>query len=645
VTTHEQTRAEELDAYLAARQTGQEAARPASMTADEAAFLDGLLALGESTRPHPAFTRELERLLRASAPKREAAMRGRPFFYVIGAAALVAALLAGFIALNPLGVLGELQSAAQAPAVAPRPTIAGAETPSPAATDEPVIEAPSVTPPAWPEESPPLPSLATMLGGGFGGGGEGAVPPRVSFILDASLPEEPEQAEVYAQTPEWLTIPYVEAMASRWGLDGDIYAPDWMFDLQDVEAFVPLSYFVIDGPRELSFYGTEALTYWDRSAFRDSSSGHWYPWGSPPPQEQGIATAEQFLRERDLLQEPYQIETGSYDSNGQVRFYRILDSGQTLYGPFANVTISLDGRVASVSYHTFNLGSLGSYPIISAQEAWEILSAGEPLGRLWYHVPSSPAGDPRIANPRFWRREYEAGERMDVVGSITVWQSATGGPPYASINDLILSGDTLQTLVDEYEALRASSLDTEAPMHVWGQTQAVGGYLGLQVEGWESLTFDSQQGWMSPSGLPYNWMGTIQREGDGGALLTSELMVIGGGETLQMPDLPSDLADGTFVYVQGIAGGDTLEWQVIQERAADEGVMPPPPPAAIQAVVEQVDLIYYASPLERMAQEGLYADFGLRSVQPVWRFNGHTDQGAPFEVYVQAVSDASLLGE
>ena len=56
-----------------------------------------------------------------------------------------------------------------------------------------------------------------------------------------------------------------------------------------------------------------------------------------------------------------------------------------------------------------------------------------------------------------------------------------------------------------------------------------------------------------------------------------------------------------------------------------------------------MELVYYAVPVADIAYPGgLSPDPSLRGVQPVWRFAGHTEDGATFEVLVQAVRDEYL---
>jgi hypothetical protein len=72
-------------------------------------------------------------------------------------------------------------------------------------------------------------------------------------------------------------------------------------------------------------------------------------------------------------------------------------------------------------------------------------------------------------------------------------------------------------------------------------------------------------------------------------------------------------------------------------------VEPPEPPLPGKAFVEQVELVYYAVPIANIAYaSGLSPDPSLRVAQPVWRFAGYTEDGAVFEILIQAVRDEYL---
>ena len=58
-----------------------------------------------------------------------------------------------------------------------------------------------------------------------------------------------------------------------------------------------------------------------------------------------------------------------------------------------------------------------------------------------------------------------------------------------------------------------------------------------------------------------------------------------------------------------------------------------------KAYVEHVELIYYAiaNPMMGFSYKPL-PDLSMRIIQPLWKFTGHTQDGASFEILVQAVS-------
>jgi hypothetical protein len=671
----ERIQAEQLDGYLTERLSGRQAGRPKAVPAAEVDLLEGLLALSERVQPDPTFAKELENRLTGEARRRSASRRTQPSgsswlrgvisgrtdrgarvntrigVYVAGGLALVAILLVALIVWTQVSppaqegvaeVLSPIPSEGAPGGPTPVPTEMGAviepsPTPTvrvqPVPTDEGPVAAPTVVPPPRPEAPPMLPRLAAQVSTGFGGGGGGGetAPPEITFSLDTSLPQGPDQVMVYAQTPELLTVAAVREIAGRWGLGGEVYMPLWMTAVGVPDAFQRLDYIAVDEPRRLYFEGTELLHYWDRSV-APAYGGRWSPPESLPPVEEGVAIAEGFLRERDLLQMPYQVVAWGYEDSGTLSFYRVLDPGRTLVRPFAQVTISPDGRVGNVTYHPFDLQSLGEYAILSAEEAWSLVASGESGGRVWYEVEalswSGPQRDLRAWNPPFWAREYPLGQPVDLFGPLSiVYAAQPGGSPHVVMNDLVLAGDDISALVQAYQAQVESTMDTETPIHVWGEVGDAGGYRVLQVAGWESA-----------AGLTAIWSGTVGRQGDLGLLLT------GDGLSFTLPDLPADLPDGAAVFVSGGQMGERLEWSIIQAQPAEMNPMPPggAQSTEVLAAVEGVELVYFASSPGELAPES-YADWSYRSVQPAWRFSGQTDGGIRFAVYVQAVVEARLL--
>ena len=186
-----------------------------------------------------------------------------------------------------------------------------------------------------------------------------------------------------------------------------------------------------------------------------------------------------------------------------------------------------------------------------------------------------PWGEWRHQNPRFWARPYQAGQQVHRFGVPRAWfpieaapGGASGSAPFVVMGNLVLTGD-VQSL-SEY-ILDLYVKEEWMYVHVWGEVQDTGEVQTLRLEGWE------------PAEETY-WIGAIHRQGEQATLVT------GDGRTIQLPDIPADLADGTQVSVSGGQVDDRLEWYVIQEMSFAE---PPPEQrvAETQLTVEQVDLV------------------------------------------------------
>jgi hypothetical protein len=348
-----------------------------------------------------------------------------------------------------------------------------------------------------------------------------------------------------------------------------------------------------------------------------------------PPLEQAFHAAEVFLRSASLLEGAFEtVATGD-----MILFYRVLDEGWPLVEPVARVYIWTDGQVGRMQYWPLELDVLAEYPILSAQEAWDILQGGQPDERVWqypYRVAEMPPwGEWRHQNAKFWARSYTAGQQIHRFGVPRAWfateaaeateaapEGASGGAPFLAIGDLVVTGD-VQSLAEYILGLYVN--EEWMYVHVWGEVQNVDEVQTLRLEGWE------------PAEESY-WWGTVRRQGDQPTLITDD------GRTIQVPDLPADLADGTQVSASGGQQGDRLEWHVIQEMGYAES--PPEQRAAEERLtMEQVDLVYLALPPNVLPPER-FAEIGYRAVQPVWRFRGHSDGGTAFEFYVQAVAEA-----
>jgi hypothetical protein len=673
-TEREQMQAEALDSYLIDLQSGRSAGRLHGVPADQAALLNALVDLAEANAPDASFARRLEAQLRAQAahtldrqavavqhPRPRNTLQGivaaataavaermsnvnrRLVFSLAGAAVLVLILFAALALLNPnrpgagptqsdVSRVAQAPTSTSAPIALATPAALPTNTLVPTATTAQETRAPTATPtetPLPPTATPtpgqpiPLPALARWQEGGYGGGGMGEpIPTRRTFVLGTALPESPEQMTVYLQRePVKLTADSAADLAGRLGVHGLVYQSlrahlDALATVPDPDGEPSRGYIVVDGAREVMFEHMGIVHYRDRNrtSFVD---GYWREPGVMPPLEQALQAAETFLHSAGLLEG--EVETAA--TGDQILFYRLLGEGWPLVEPVAGVNIWTDGQVGLAQIWPLGLDVLADYPILSAQEAWDILSAGQPDERVWQYpyraAEMPPWGEWRHQNPRFWARSYAAGQQVHRFGVPRVWfPTDSSNTPFLAMGDLVLTGD-VQPLAEHILDLYVK--EEWMYVHVWGEVQAVGEVQALRLEGWE------------PAEETY-WVGTVRGQGDQATLVTDD------GRTIQLPDLPADLADGTQVSVSGGQEGDRLEWHVIQEMSYAE--LPPEQRAVeTQLTVEQVDLVYLALPPNVLPPER-FAELGYRAVQPVWRFRGHGDGGTAFEFYVQAVTEA-----
>lgn len=637
----ERLQAEALDHYISARQSGHGSGSPTGIPVAENELLEELLHMAESAQPSTDFVTQVAENLRATSQLRARAggtqlrrsgtrWMGFPItieriltmnkpirFTLVGTAALVI-----FLSVVALPFVIQQIWPVKPPEIALVPPAAAetsvpallfpGETPIDTAVDAP-IEIPAEASPALVTEPPDLPPLEAWITGGYGGGG-GLPPTVLEFILNAALPKSPAQIKAWRQQiPEPLTAASMQDTATQLGMANASFYQGG----------------AVEWPREIAF-GLDAFHYTDRSIL--PSNGTWiYPPHEFPPADQAAAVAQAFLEEHNLLGFAYRHEV----RNDSVRFFHLLEGQWALNSPFAEVSVRADGQIGRVSYHDYTFDNFGTYPVIPVQDAWQMLVAGEPKARLWYNFYPATS-----LNPKVWIKSYTTGQRADVFAPLQVRPPLDPAQaPIITVGSLVLTGgpSDLGSLAQSYEALVQQTLGVEAPMHVWGTVKDEGGYLTLQLEGWESVfSLDPMAGLLDTSGAPYQWAGVIQRHGDQGILLTDEFQPVLNGQTFQIFNLPVDLPAGAAVYVQGGLVGERIEWSLIQERPDDESIQSPRSATAL-ATVEQVEMIYLAPQTTLMA-ETTAAPEELRVLMPVWRFSGHLDNGDGFQIWVQAVA-------
>jgi len=614
----------ELTAYLTVREHQVQSAP------SEPGFPSGLagelLKLAESTEPDPAFAARLELQLRQavktgvkvsrpgwlsalwqsfSLPERKTTMK-RLFPIALIGIVLFAILWISIPILFPTPTQTQVVLATP-PTKTPVPTLLSPLTPTvvPPTSQPPV--AINFTPQPIPNQPPSLPSLVNALGSGYGGSGAGNLSPGLPLSLATDLPEGPVEVTAYYRlenTP--LTLNQASQIAAQWRLDAQFYEPAWMQSISPDQT--ERSYIAVDGMQDLSMWNGE-LSFTDLAIF-PIFGGHQYPQTGLPPAEQAATTATQYLTERGYLNYPYQVDLSGYDY-GLVNFYRLLDDLPISYHA-ASVKIDPQGQVGSAWVSREDYQPVGTYPVLTAQSAWDLLSAGQPSDQL--SISYYPAKD---GNPQYWGRIYPLGQTAQLFGAPTYLVSTDpGAEPYVQLNNLVLAGNVSGLL----EYLQTN----QGYIHAWGEVQEVNGTRQLQVAGWEP--FDEFNGYFN---------GTVRRTAEG------DFLELDDGKLLALPDLPADVPSDIPLYADGGLVDSTLEWFILQVHPADEGQTPPDLGQA-QAVIDKVELVYLAPGLSYLPS-GIAFDPAYRMLVPAWSFSGHltTPDGVDliFKALVQAVAN------
>ena len=665
---NEQQIADELDALITAKLHNQPPPPIEHVPEDEAQLAMGLVEMATAVDPDPAFiinlTAQLERAalkekqqssrLHREQPTTRSIFTMKKTIFAIGAVAMIL-IVAGLVFWN---------QPQTEPTVADLPTSATATTESEDAdTGTAVANA----------DLPTLPAIKSDPGaamGGFGGGGGDmavaeSAPPRASggggaadtemgmsvpfhftdvfsgteFILGTALPTEPTAALVQKYTYENLTAVEAQEIATRFGFTGTIYeqvipvydepSPDADF----VAYEPPPSYYAFDGSRQLimqqnSFY------YMDQVLQEQIDYEQEVP--------NATAVAEAFLNETGLLDFPHVTKPGFIP--GEVIIYRQIGDPQS-GGYISNMAdyylqVTPSGEIAYLSNNQYKkqIDTLGEYPLISPEEAWDLILGGVITNNIPYNfVPQmieQPIEQPEemptesFEDMLHWYNEPIVGQEGHFYGSLTAYQPIDGnGRPRLDYMGYILEGSDAD--------LQAIAENPYEMIYIVGTTNAD---RTITVNKWELMDRNTQ---------PVFLEGTTSRDG-------RDMIVTGlDGQTFILANAPDDLPTDFDVYVFGWpsreTGGDypILDWQSIDERIIyTEEPLPPMmeepmmyEPYVYQSVtIDEVVLEYYY--MAQISEEILRGAYNTPpSLQlPVWKFMGQTDNGDSIEFYVQAVS-------
>jgi hypothetical protein len=428
----------------------------------------------------------------------------RGLTWIVLAIALVAVLTWGIRNLVPK------------PAVSPEITSPIPSTPE--ATQQPT-EAPSL-PVIIEETSTPQPVIPNSVG----------LFPNVEFTFPNGFPAYPQQATLYFQKlSEPVNIDAARQTANQLGVNGGVYS----MPNEGGDDYIFLE--VTDGGKSVTF-----MNFPDQFIFIPDYSNVLTTGGGSLSYEEQVAIATQFLQERGLLDTPYRTEPIASQPGG-VHFVPLLEDRPVIFGIGVNsggwidVIVGNDGEVDQVSFSHHNWQPVGEFPILSAQQAWERLSAQNASQRSQYAIlsPEKPT------TYRSWQRAYPTGEFIHLYNYAYFRQPAdAASAPLVTFGSWPISNTPATPPGNPWDFL-----------HAWGQLQEDDqGRVSLNLEGWE----------VSPFADDY-LTGTIQRQGDLGLLVTQY-------ENLILPGLPSDVPEGAQVSVRGVKlPGDpaTYEWSYL----------------------------------------------------------------------------------
>jgi hypothetical protein len=376
---------------------------------------------------------------------------------------------------------------------------------------------PTVTPTSKATRTPIPPSTSRAL-------------PGVSLRVEGNFPTSPAEASVYTQQiAKPLTVENAKAIAAQLGVRGNLYtAPSE----GSGEVYV-----VSDGRRSITFVETASyLSYFDYDAMLDQN-------GAPPFEEQKTI-AEMFLKEHGLADFPHALE--ALDNNlGTLRVVPLLEGRPVRQAAFESPNIDLrinrKGQVIELSYGWSGASSAGSFPILSAQEAWQKVLDGAEQGISTAWLLDQPR------TLQTWLRSYPLGQRATFYGYFgrPLQPLEAGVDPLVTFANLSLRGEKLAAFLGAFQVTDF--------VQITGTVQEDDrGVRFIQLESWQRSPYPDD-----------TLSGTLRRQGDTVRLESK-------GRAFILPDVPADVPDGLQVEVRGVIVDGNLDWSFIQSGETGE---------------------------------------------------------------------------
>lgn len=440
------------------------------------------------------------------------------------------------------------------------------------------------------------------------------------FTLNAALPDTPAETAVLAAPSLPFTSEQAQRSAARFGFSGPLYTEVYP-EIGQAAANLPAdaaappelnqTFYAFDGPRTLNI--TEFAAY-----YTDSSAA--FDYLNPLAFDQAAPIAETFLQALGLPDFPYTLQPGW----GQEVFVLRLMDGRAASQPEISVGVGSGGQVAFASYQAIESPTaLDSYPLISAETAWQQLQAGVTADIVT--AITSPATaqttSAEAGSFQYWPRQHQSGPDVHLYAWPAAYAPISGdGPPRIHLLNFALQTDEA--------ALAAMAAQVGQTIHVWGSLDTA--VNTLAVAGWEPM----------PELNPLFKTGILQRT-DG----QTRLQEAQSGEMFILPDVPADVPEGATVNVFAWAVRDAglafpvLDWEGIDLQVATGGetaVTTSAPEASntsySQITVDRVELAYHVTATGNEAAPGWLW-------QPAWAFYATADNGDALTFWVQAVDE------
>lgn len=663
--------AEELEQIIQAAQANQPM-EPQAMPSAEAELAQNLVELSQNTQASPAFVASMRAKLRQRALQIQKKPPEKASFWrdlqqmlkdelnmkrtlALGAI-LILIIFIGATAISG-GLIGGGQDVALIPTV---PVATLPEASATAVADEPLPEN-TPAPVLPPSELAQLPRFEGQSAvGGFGGGGggdatssEAASVPIVdgdfdlkmmdpfsgtTFILDTTLPLDTQTGAVWQRPAEVpVDANTAQQIAAQFGFSGPLYIETYPGEVPDSESDPrPQTFLAFDGSKALRV-DAWSINYWDDVAGVNVN----YEVLTPHPN--ALAIAESFLNERGLLNFPYTAEA---QEGYEVFFYRNLE-GTTVNDPEIVVSINTDGEIIFVyDNNPAEWVNLGTYPLISAEQAWQQVLGGILENNIQYSMMPAdfgeplPVDDPAFAEEyQYWPRTFTPGSDVHLYEWPQVYRPVNGGTPLLKMRQY--------TLLADEAALNAMADAREQQLHVWGTLNADN---TISVAGWEALnTYE-----------PIFQQGVVRRQDD-------QLLFYGQeGNIYILPEAPADIEHGLEVNVFGYGIRDAglnypvLDWESIDKyiEYPEPGIEEPLPVEPLpgeplepfepfrygSVTVNEVGLAHSVTYLWPEIPEDQITRRPSPTIvlQPAWVFTGTADNGDEIKLFVQAVEEAYL---